>query len=344
MGYPTNIEWTDATWNPVGGCEIHSPGCINCYAQKLCGTRLVKHALYAGTTKKVKGKPVFNGNLTVATDNANVWAWPMGWKGAIKKGHLPKLGAGKPSLIFVGDMADLFHQARPTRDIDRVMIAGLRSPHILQLLTKRADVMARYIREFSFRRAVDSCRTDGDRNVVPVILRDSLNSLDGKFGLRPRFGYEKAHEQWPSPRIWLGFSAERQQEFDERWHHIKPLAQQGWQVFVSCEPLLSRILLPDDMGDMPRKAWIIAGGESGAAARQTHPDWFRDLRDRCGELGLPFFFKQWGEWSLKAPAGVHSQPMGGRKPGDFPMMFRVGKAVAGRQLDGREHDEFPEVA
>src|SRR6185436_21098034 len=64
MGYPTGIEWTDATWNPIGGCSIASPGCINCYAQELAGTRLAHLPLYAGTTDLVKGKHVFNGKLT----------------------------------------------------------------------------------------------------------------------------------------------------------------------------------------------------------------------------------------------------------------------------------------
>ena len=70
MAYPTGIEWTDATWNPIGGCDLASPGCINCYAQELAGTRLAHLPLYAGTTDIVKGKHVFNGKLTVAPDDA----------------------------------------------------------------------------------------------------------------------------------------------------------------------------------------------------------------------------------------------------------------------------------
>jgi protein gp37 len=69
MGYPTPIEWTDATWNPIGGCSIKSPGRPPWYAQKLAGTRLKNHPLYAGTTNTVTGKPVFNGHLTVSPDD-----------------------------------------------------------------------------------------------------------------------------------------------------------------------------------------------------------------------------------------------------------------------------------
>jgi Protein of unknown function (DUF5131) len=69
MGYPTPIEWTDATWNPIGGCSIKSPDCSPWYAQKLAGTRLKNHPLYAGTTNTVRGKPVFNGHLMVSPDD-----------------------------------------------------------------------------------------------------------------------------------------------------------------------------------------------------------------------------------------------------------------------------------
>jgi hypothetical protein len=69
MGYPTPIEWTDATRNPIGGCSIKSPGCSPWYAQKLAGTRLKNHPLYAGTTNTVRGKPVFNGHLMVSPDD-----------------------------------------------------------------------------------------------------------------------------------------------------------------------------------------------------------------------------------------------------------------------------------
>ena len=118
MGYPTNIEWTDATWNPIGGCSIKSPGCINCYAQLLAGTRLTWHPLYAGVTDIVKGKPVFNGKMTVAAEDNDIWRWPLKWRGA----KYPRMGVGQPSLIFVGDMADLFHEGRPSADIVRATV------------------------------------------------------------------------------------------------------------------------------------------------------------------------------------------------------------------------------
>jgi protein gp37 len=241
MGYPTDIAWCDASWNPIGGCSIRSPGCINCYAQKLAGTRLINHPLYAGVTDVVKGKPVFNGKMTIAAEDHDVWKWPLKWRGAAK----PRMGAGMPSLIFVGDMADLFHEARSHGDMDRVIKICAASNHISQLLTKRPDVM-----EFYFR--------------------------------------------WSAPlnNIWLGFSAERQQEFDERWEHMRPLANRGWTIFVSVEPMIGRVTLPKDFLELGNRAQIITGGESGSERRETHPDWMRHLRDQCLPAGIAYFTKQ----------------------------------------------------
>jgi protein gp37 len=78
-------------------------------------------------------------------------------------------------------------------------------------------------------------------------------------------------------------------------------------------------------------SWVIAGGESGPRARPAHPDWFRSVRDQCRRAGVPFLFKQWGEW---AP-----EPTSGDLRGE--RVRWVGKRRAGRELDGVTHDAFP---
>ncbi|HUS47817.1 MAG TPA: DUF5131 family protein, partial [Phycisphaerae bacterium] len=98
----------------------------------------------------------------------------------------------------------------------------------------------------------------------------------------------------------------------------------------------------------PRLDWLICGGESGTGARPMHPDWARLLLDDCQAAGVPFFFKQHGEWagvSLRAEltgekATVLLQVAPGRWQPELPMR-RVGKKRAGRLLDGVEHNEFP---
>ena len=84
----------------------------------------------------------------------------------------------------------------------------------------------------------------------------------------------------------------------------------------------------------PGLDWVIAGGESGPGARPMHPDWARSLRDQCVVAGVPFFFKQWGEFS---PVGY---PDGVADPAEH-LWIRVGKKHAGRELDGRTWDEYP---
>jgi protein gp37 len=244
MGYPTDIEWTDATWNPIGGCSIKSPACKNCYAQVIAGTRLTGHPMYAGVTSVVKGKSIFNGRMTIAASDHDVWLWPLKWRGAKR----PRMGIGMPSLIFVGDMSDLFHEDRPSSDIRRVTAVCAESKHISQLLTKRPDVMA-----YHFRRI---------ERIEPLL------------------------------NVWLGFSAERQQELDERWPHMRALAATGWTIFISIEPMLARVRLPRDFLALRGRAQVIVGGESGADRRETHPDWMRYVRDECLAAGVPYFTKQ----------------------------------------------------
>ena len=135
-------------------------------------------------------------------------------------------------------------------------------------------------------------------------------------------------------------------------------------VGVSAEPLLGPIDLepwlawPDDRVTLD---WIIVGGESGPDARPMHPDWARSIRDQCNTAGVPFFFKQWGEWT---PGENVSEDICGRRPnatwfggqwmfGETRMedpedgwaddidLYRIGKRAAGRMIDGVEHNGFP---
>ncbi len=319
MGANTAIEWTDATWNPVGGCSIRSPGCKPCYAMGLAGTRLANHPLYAGTTTIEKGRPVFNGTLTAAPDDHDIWSWPVRWRGA----KTPKLGPGKPSLIFVGDMSDLTHENRPTEVIDRAIAGIVHSRHIGQLLTKRPEVLAGHLLELE--------RSGGWFDLVHPLL--------GK----PNFAPEATFDQAVLPRLWCGASTERQKEFDERWPHLRWLAERGFTIFISYEPAMGPLVLPADFLALGKRAWVIAGGVSGRWPWAPSPFWFNRLLDQCLAAGVPFFFKQWGEWAPNAYAeagqGVDVTDVGEGE--DRYRMVRVGKKASGAKLQGREWREFP---
>jgi protein gp37 len=143
-------------------------------------------------------------------------------------------------------------------------------------------------------------------------------------------------EPWPG-NVWLGTTVENQLWLTRR---AKQLARYPATVrFISCEPLLSPLDLTPILTSVD---WVIAGGESGAQARPSHPEWFRGLRDQCVASDIAFHFKQWGEW---APAPIN----GGSSSrvqrlvwrGHSLIVERRGKKLSGRQLDGRTWDQIP---
>ena len=123
----TSIEWTDATWNPVAGCTVISPGCTNCYAMRMAA-RLDAMGMkkYRGLTRKSGKRAVWTGKVRLDHDALGI---PASWK--------------KPRRIFVNSMSDLFHEAVPADFIAAVWRAMQATPqHTYQILTKRSDRMA----------------------------------------------------------------------------------------------------------------------------------------------------------------------------------------------------------
>ena len=133
---------------------------------------------------------------------------------------------------------------------------------------------------------------------------------------------------WPA-HIWIGTSVENQETADQRIPHL--LAIPAMVHFLSIEPLLGSIDLLDVDG-RELIDWVIVGGESGPKARPMDPDWVRGLREQCLSAGIPFFFKQWGEYG---PVFNSYTTKSGSD------MVRLGKKEAGRLLDGVEWSEFP---
>lgn len=162
-------------------------------------------------------------------------------------------------------------------------------------------------------------------------------------------GLGKRFELSNCPNLWLGVTVEH----PKYKHRINTLRQIPAAVkYLSIEPCLA------DMGELNLEGigQVIAGGESGPGARPMHPDWARGVRDQCVAVGVPFFFKQWGEWCIDDDNLRPSQRCAlscdgtNRRVGkrNWPqleigdeMMARVGKKKAGRLLDGREWNEMP---
>jgi len=171
----------------------------------------------------------------------------------------------------------------------------------------------------------------------------------------------------PLPNVWLGVSVEDQKTADERIPLLmKTPAALRW---LSAEPLLG----PIDLESIPTLEgsidWVVVGGESGQGARPMHPDWVRSIGDQCVAAGVPFFFKQWGEWlpfdQLRRLRSGCNHPSSTGAQGPFALLDpprvdiwrcdlcgvlhddekvefrRAGKKASGRLLEGREWNEYP---
>lgn len=328
MAEITKIEWTGATWNPITGCSIKSCGCNGCYAMGLAATRLQHHPSRAGLTMRTKAGPVWTGEVRF---NEGWLDQPIRWKEA--------------KDIFVVAHGDLFHENVPFEWIDRVMAAMVLAPqHRYQVLTKRTGRMLEYFsggRDL-YQRVIDAARP----------LRDKHPRLTGIPIDDPGLG------AWHK-NIWLGTSVERQQEASERRQPLEALAREyGWRTWVSYEPGLGMV----DWPGWEFIRWLVAGGESGAKARPSHPDWHRAARDFCVAHGIPFFFKQNGAFSTQRPSPFDGEwgtldrsgqywptttPWNGLTGGDSETgeiyVYRVGKKAAGHLLDSREWRQMPEA-
>ena len=245
----------------------------------------------------------------------------------------------EPGPLFVNSLSDLFHRDVPVDVIAEIFaVMALADAHTFQVLTKRADIMARVLSDPGFLPLVD----------------------DHRERLRPGCG----DFTWPLPNVWLGVSIESDRYTFRADHLRRTPAAVRW---ISAEPLLG----PLPSLDLTSIDWVVAGGESGASARPMAAEWVRDLRDRCtlvdheacgwseiARTGDPdrgcdchlnprpsFLFKQWGAW---APYSLVTDRAGIAvyMPEDDPedsdrWMQRIGKHAAGRLLDGRTWDEFP---
>lgn len=343
----TSIERTDVTWNPVIGCSRVSEGCRNCYAETMA-SRLsaMGQGPYQGLTTGTGRKAKWTGVVRFLPEKL---ALPLRWK--------------KPRRIFVNSMSDLFHPSVTFEQIAAIFGVMAACPqHTFQILTKRPERAWNFFEWFCNR----------------------PNLFDGWGQVPSLTNGDKVMDRWqrlatdPLPNVWLGVSIENQATADERVPVL--LYCPAVVRWVSAEPLLGAVDLhnenrvhrqdydwltglrygveddgsPMPLLDGPRIDWVVAGGESGAGARPAHPEWFRNLRDQCVDAGVPFIFKQWGAWvgGYGARIGfIHLQndtdgcgDKNTHEWGDGFVSQHVGKAAAGRILDGRTWDEYPEVS
>lgn len=324
----SKIEWTEQTWNPIIGCSKISEGCENCYAETMAA-RL--KGMYKSTGKPTKEyMHVIDENLTDKYWNG---------KTSLVKSALKKpLKRKKPTMYFVCSMGDLFHESVPFEWIDKVLTVIYNCPqHTFQILTKRPERMLKYWKR---------CYKEAG-----VSFEDTVPSKNNN--------------------IWWGVTAENQVQANKR---IPILLQvPAGKHFVSIEPMLGAIdislwmvsgFLEPPYTDV--LDWVILGGETGAKARPMHSSWVESIQKQCEQSNTPFFFKQWGEFSMtRTPQNfsflkkeqtakatilktVNLEPergkvryigMIGKSEGIW--FEKVGKKKSGNLLNGKTYQEYP---
>ncbi len=260
MADNTRIEWADATVNAVNGCSVLSPGCTNCYAMKLAGTRLKHVPSRAGLTQDSKAGPVWTGEVRL---DERQLLQPLKWK--------------QPLRIFWNAHGDLFHDAVPDEWIDRVFaVCALTPQHQHLILTKRSARM----REYAGR--AQPC---GEHWLA------GYEGTAGAIWPLPNvwLGVSVEDQQRADERIPDLLATPAAVRFISAEPLLGPVDLRSWM-----EEDDDCCCWSMDID------WVIAGGESGPGARPIHPDWARSLRDQCQAAGVPFFFKQWGGRNKKA--------------------------------------------
>lgn len=333
MGANTKIEWATHTFNPWRGCaHKHDEGvlheaCRHCYAAQMAPRNPKTLGVWGPEGTRIKAAPnnveqvrLWDRNAARDGVRARVFCASLAdvfedWQGPIHdhKGGQLYLSPGNPTRVLAddedGDCSPNYGDAWLTMDDLRSDLFELidATPNLDWLLLTKRPENVRAMWEWSPAGALAFRGTRHRRNV------------------------------------WLGTSISDQRTADRYIPELLKMRDLVPVLFLSVEPLLEAIDLgrlvhfhpgyssPEfQRSAMGRKHidWVIVGGESGPHARPMHPAWVRSLRDQCQAAGVPFFFKQWGEWG----------PEGATNP---PTLRRVGKRAAGRVLDGRQWSEVP---
>lgn len=333
------ILWCHDTKNFASGCSedilddgTMDPACVHCYA-RIMSSRCA-----------AMGQPIYD-DVSSRTGNVARWTGQLRVDLDMMDLRFREMRGGR--ITFIGSMTDLWHP-----------------DHDPQLLVRLAQ----------------NLRALGDRPLKRRPLVVTLTKREDRLLSWQREHFPDGLPPWH----YVGVTAGCQRSWDQRVPVLAEVKALGPRV-VSVEPITGPII-PSHVDQL---GWVIVGGESGQKARPMHPKWATDLRDQCVNAGVPYFFKQWGEWkpitqmteeemnapyrsnrvakdgedqaeldefygktctvpelvirdngehrSFGDPLAFNSDAPGG----NFMHAFRVGKAKAGRLLDGVEHSNFP---
>lgn len=307
---PSDIEWTDETWNFLAGCTPVSEGCRNCYAAR-------EAVRLAGNPNEMISEK-YSGTARMTAPGANRRAVFTGRVNFHEPSLLKPLRVRTPKRWFVNSMSDLFHESvDPFVIIRAFAVMDLARHHTFQILTKRPERAERLLGDSDFTRRLDEARVE--------VASQLGQGNPGDF-------------EFPLANVWLGTSVEDQAAADTRIPHL--LRTPAAVRFLSCEPLLGPVDLRQQWRDFlegwdteavhvcggdekrcyrhcpeaqqvhtERVHWVIVGGESGPKARRLDIDWIRRIVGDCRDTSTPVFVKQLGArpYEVTVPGPVGSE-------------------------------------
>lgn len=359
MAENTKIEWCDDSFNPWRGCTRISPGCANCYADKLSERNPTSLGIWGP-----------QGTRIVASQS--MWQQPLIWnreqyRECSRCHWRGPTDCQKCQLVW--------SEMIPVRR--RVFCASLGD--VFEDWTKEMRYPA-YIKEtkklttqYAWWRPDKGIVKPGQTTVNlppvcrPATMQDARNQLFKLIEATPNLDWllltkrpenvlrmVPAHwlTQFPA-NVWMGTSTENQAMADKRIPELLkiPAAVR----FLSCEPLLEKVNLSLEYNPQVEANtihsgihWVIVGGESGPGARPMHPDWALEIQGQCEITSTPFLFKQWGNWFPRSQWEFNPDIVLPDDSDNHRLYYleneffhNIGKLKAGRLLHGHEHNGYP---
>lgn len=316
MADTSNIEWTDATFNPWIGCTKISPACDHCYAERDFDHR--RHQVKWGAGQPRKRTSKANWKLPLRWNKQPYCQCPAcGWRGEkhkaiavfgllnIAEDWCPacRKAVVQPARrrVLCASLADVFDNEVPSEWRHDLFELIRITPHLdWLLLTKQPQNIVRMVREHGAIAGNGTCFLP-DNVRLGTTVEDQKRAEQNIPALLRTIGEIGARSIFLSVEPLLG-PVDLTKVHHTAGYGCSPCSACGSPVYIDA---LTGESYCKEACDGPRFDaidWVIVGGESGRLARPMHPDWVRSLRDQCAAAGVPFLFKQWGE---HLPMGQH---------------------------------------